>query len=180
MNHLISYRFSLLGPGRLFFGPLMMIFGVGLLLTEKAQMVHRVANDGQIFGSPFDVVLWLGFAAIGVFCLVWGIWMLQSDRKSWVENGELHTVRGILPMFHQSYTKKDIRGYEISKQPITIVFNNRASTLGQRYPVVVLLGQKVGHFTKMTIVNCSTLTEAQSVKNILEREVGSRPLLTTL
>ncbi len=151
----------------------MLIFGVGLLVSEKTQMTHRVANGGQIFGSSFDVALWLGFAAVGLFCLSWGIWMLQSDRRSWIENGELHTVRGIVPMFRRRYAKTDIRGYEVSKQPITIVFGNRASTIGQRYPVVVLLGGNGRSAGRMTIVNCSTVQGAQAVKNVFEREVGS-------
>lgn len=158
------YRFSLLGPGRLLFGPLMMVFGVGLLLTEKAQMAHRVANGGRIFGSSFDVVLWVGFAVVGLLCLAWGIWMLQSDRRSWIENGELHTVRGMVPMFHKRYAKQDIERFEVSKQPITVVFGNRSTTMGERYQVAVWL-KRGGRKSKMLIItNCNNESTALKIK----------------
>jgi hypothetical protein len=168
MEKINVYRFSLLGPGRWLFGPMMIIFGVGLLLTEKAQMVHRVANGGKIIGSAFDVVMWGGFALVGLFCLAWGIWMLQSDRRTWLADNQLHTVRGIVPMFHKRYSKQEIRGYEVSKQPVIVVFGSRATTMGSHYQVTVLLDRGQRKPRTMIIANCNSEVDALKIKAKLE------------
>ncbi|HCC84046.1 TPA: hypothetical protein DEP96_04340 [Candidatus Uhrbacteria bacterium] len=154
------------------FGPLLVIFGVGLLFSEKAQMVHRVANGGQIFGSGFDVVMWSGFALVGLLFALWGLWMLQSDRRSWISNHELWTVRGLVPMGHRRYKQSDIQSFAVSEEPVTVVFGNRSTTMGSRYQVAVWFKTKKLKPKKMIITNCSNEAEALKIKTLLEQEVG--------
>ncbi len=169
------YRYSPLGWARLLYGPMFLLFGLGFLSVFVSELQHRRANGG-LSTEPFDLMLWGGFLLVPIVFLACGVAMVQSDRKSWIENGAWHTARGEFPMFRRRLTKADVRGFYVANVPAIAVFGNRASVVGNRFHVQALLSNG----RRVAIAWFADRPSAKSVADHFEREVGSKPKETTI
>lgn len=170
-----AYRYSLLGWARLLYGPMFLLFGAGFLVAFALELQHAQRNGGLSTGA-LDLAMWGGFLLVPAVFLACGAAMLQSDRRSWIESGAWHSVRGEVPMFHRARTRIDVRGFYAAKVLLFAVYGKRTTVVGSRYQTFALLANG----KKIVIAWFSAEKDAQSLADRFEREVGSTPKLTTV
>ena len=166
-----TYRYSPLGWSRLLYGPTFLLFGAGLLSAFVSELRHRLENDG-LSTDPFDLFLWGGFLLVPFVFFACGSAMIQSDRRSWIENGVWHSVRGEFPMFHRQRTRADVREFSVENVPLFAVFGNRATVVGSRWHARAILSNG----KKIPIAWFADMGTARAVADRFEREVGSTPI----
>lgn len=171
----IVYRYSLLGWARLLYGPMFLLFGVGFLMAFVSELQHAQRNGG-LSTEPLDLVLWGGFLLVPAIFIACGVAMVQSDRRSWIEAGTWHSVRGEAPMFHRARTRLDVRGFYVASVPLSAVFGSRTTVVGRRYHVQALLANG----RRVAIAWFFSEKDARAVADRFEREVGSTPRETTV
>lgn len=169
------YRYSLLGWARLLYGPMFLLFGIGFLTAFVSELQHAQRNGGLSTGA-LDLALWGGFALVPVIFLVCGAAMLQSDRRSWIENGAWHSVRGEVPMLHRKWTKSDVRGFYVANVPLFAVYGSRTTVVGSRFHAQALLANG----KRVAIAWFFSEKDARAVVDRFERAVGSTPKMTTV
>lgn len=167
------YRYSPLGPARLLFGPMFLLFGFGFLAVFWSELQHAMRNGGLSTG-PLDFVLWGGFLVVPLIFLLCGVAMIQSDRRSWIEDGAWHTARGAFPMFHRRHGKDEVRAFVVDAGPSVAVFNGRSSVVGNRFYAQALLANG----KRVNIAWFLREVDAQSVVDRFNREVGTSSLVS--
>jgi len=170
-----AYRYSPLGWARLLYGPMFLLFGTGFLMALASELQHAQRNGGLSTGA-LDLALWGGFSLVPAIFLACGAAMIQSDRRSWIENGAWHSVRGEVPMFHQARTRSDARGFYAAKVLLFAVYGKRTTVVGSRFQTFALLANG----KTVVIAWFATEKDAQALADRFEREVGSTPKLTTV
>ena len=167
-NSTTAYRYSPLGPARLLFGPMFLLFGAGFLAVFWSELQHAQRNGGLSTG-PLDFVLWGGFLVVPLIFLLCGIAIVQSDRRSWIEDSAWHTARGEFPMFHRRHDKDEVRAFVVDEGPAIAVFAGRSSVVGHRYYAQALLANG----KRVNIAWFLDRASAQAVVDRFDREVGS-------
>ena len=116
----------------------------------------------------------VAFAALGPLLLAAGVFVLESDRTSWIENGKWHSTRGLIPIFHKSYGPSDVKAFEVVKKPAFMVFYfghgfTRVSQTGWRYHLEALVPKPSGKIRRVSIQMFREENDAKKAKQAFEQ-----------
>lgn len=134
------YRYSPLGWAQWLYGPLAMMFGVGIIASWYNEVQHQMANGGFGRSTALDYAMWAVFLGFGVVVLVGGIVFVSFDRVTeFSPDGGFTTWRGrIIPWHREHFAKNDVT-WSVEKVPIIMVIGKRVTTPGFRWRVVATL-----------------------------------------
>lgn len=134
------YRYSPLGWAQWLYGPLAMIFGIGIIAAWYSEVMQQLANGGFGRSTTLDYVMWTVFLGFGVLVLVGGMVFVSFDRVTeFSPDGGFTTWRGRLIPWHREHFAKHEASWSVEKVPIIMVIGNRVSVPGYRWRVVATI-----------------------------------------
>lgn len=156
-------RYSPTGWSQWVYGPFFVCAGLILGYIWYGEIVHTVANSSVTVHSMtdwfsavlcpglrcatweyvFGAVAWTLFLGVAFVMVVVGMFMMNVDRSTCVENGKLITWRGnFFAWQKRSLSRADVARIEVTKVPVFMVIGNRASKVGEKWRVAAILNAK--------------------------------------
>lgn len=191
-----TYKYSPLGWAIWLYGPMFVLGGVVVFGILISSILHSAANSGSAeggFGAVVNVVvhfgclsrcmsidyflgavLMFGFPAFGLLLVVLGLLMMNSDRSTVVSSGSITMHRGaFISWGRRTVARADIADVTIDSVPIVMVFGSRATIVGTRWNVgVVLRADEEKKPKRIVVALCSSEQLAQQVQSEIKSLLG--------
>ncbi len=190
-----TYRYSPLGWAIWLYGPMFVCFGMVIVYLWITNMLHGAENSGTAMHGPVDLftfithlgcidrcqtidyvfggMLVFGFPLFAIVLIGIGLLMMNSDRYTAVSSGMLRIHRGaFLHWGRRTVFASEISAITVEDVPIIAVFGGRATRMGTRWNVgVVLKGPEEKKLKRIIVAICPVQEAAQQVRSAIQSQL---------